>query len=90
MHILLIHQAFVTTGEAGGTRHIEFAKRLAAHGHRVTIITSPVSYLSGKNSRSGIYLWKTEKWAEGIEIRETGLSAKSYEDKIDYILADLA
>ena len=53
MHILLIHQAFVTTGEAGGTRHIEFAKRLAAHGHRVTIITSPVSYLSGKNSRSG-------------------------------------
>ena len=31
-----------------------------------------------------------EKLAEGIEIRKTGLSAKSYEDKVDYILADLA
>ncbi len=69
MHILLIHQAFVTTGEAGGTRHIEFAKRLAAAGHRVTIITSPVSYLSGENSRSGFYLWKKVPWAENIEIR---------------------
>ena len=69
MHILLIHQAFVTTGEAGGTRHIEFARRLAAHGHRVTIVTSPVSYLSGQNSLPGHYLWKKEQWAENIEIR---------------------
>ena len=69
MHILLIHQAFVTTGEAGGTRHIEFAKRLAAKGHRVTIITSPVSYLSGESSLSGHFFWKKEQWAENIEIR---------------------
>ena len=69
MHILLIHQAFVTTGEAGGTRHIEFARRLAARGHRVTIITSPVSYLSGENNLAGVYLWKKEQWAENIEIR---------------------
>ena len=69
MHILLIHQAFVTTGEAGGTRHIEFAKRLAAAGHRVTIVTSPVSYLSGQRSHQGFFLWKKVQWNENIEIR---------------------
>ena len=69
MHILLIHQAFVTTGEAGGTRHIEFARRLADRGHRITIITSPVSYLSGESNLSGHFLWKKEQWSKNIEIR---------------------
>ena len=49
MHILLIHQAFVALEEAGGTRHHELACHLAERGHRVTIIASPVSYLTGKN-----------------------------------------
>jgi len=47
MHILLIHQAFAALDEPGGTRHHEFARYLAAHGHRVTVIASPVSYLTG-------------------------------------------
>ena len=50
MHILLIHQAFVTLDEAGGTRHHELARYLAQRGHRVTIIASPVSYLTGKSA----------------------------------------
>ena len=87
MHILLIHQAFVTTGEAGGTRHIEFAKRLASNGHRVTIITSPVSYLSGENSLSGFYLWKGEQWAENIEIRYCWTSAGMHRGFIPRLLA---
>ena len=53
MHILLIHQAFTTLNEAGGTRHHEIASHLIAKGHQVTIITSPISYLTGqKNTRS--------------------------------------
>jgi len=48
MHILLIHQVFSALDEAGGTRHHEFARYLAAHGHRVTVITSPFNYLSGE------------------------------------------
>jgi glycosyltransferase involved in cell wall biosynthesis len=48
MHILLIHQAFAAINEAGGTRHHEMARHLVQRGHRVTIIASPVSYLSGK------------------------------------------
>ena len=47
MHVLLIHQAFASINEPGGTRHHEFARELAAHGHQVTIIASPVSYLTG-------------------------------------------
>lgn len=48
LHILLIHQAFVSLDEAGGTRHAEFARHLVAQGHRITVITSPVSYLTGE------------------------------------------
>ena len=54
MHILLIHQAFASLDEAGGTRHFEIATNLAKKGHSITILTSPISYLSGQkvNSRN--------------------------------------
>ncbi len=50
MHILLIHQAFAALDEPGGTRHHELARFLVSKGHKVTVIASPVSYLTGKNS----------------------------------------
>ena len=50
MHILLIHQAFAALDEPGGTRHHELARHLAGRGHRVTVIVSPVSYLTGLTS----------------------------------------
>ena len=53
MHILLIHQAFAAINEPGGTRHHELARYLAAQGHRVTVVASPISYLTGKDSRAG-------------------------------------
>jgi len=59
MHVLLIHQAFAGLDEAGGTRHIELARVLAKNGHRVTIIASSVSYLSGKRS-----LYQQARWIE--------------------------
>lgn len=49
MHVLLIHQAFAALDEPGGTRHHEFARCLAKNGDRVTIIASPISYLTGKS-----------------------------------------
>ncbi|MGD2155244.1 MAG: glycosyltransferase family 4 protein [Anaerolineales bacterium] len=52
MHIVLIHQAFAALDEPGGTRHHEFAHYLSAHGHTLTIIASPVSYLTGDASRT--------------------------------------
>lgn len=57
MHILLIHQAFAALDEPGGTRHHELARFLVQKGHRVTVIASPVSYLTGTSlgspSRAG-------------------------------------
>ncbi|MCH7662521.1 MAG: glycosyltransferase family 4 protein [Chloroflexi bacterium] len=50
MHILLIHQAFAALDEPGGTRHHEFARFLVAQGNRVTVIASPISYLTGSVS----------------------------------------
>jgi glycosyltransferase involved in cell wall biosynthesis len=47
MHILIVHQAFASLDEPGGTRHHEFARLLASHGHQVTVIASPVSYITG-------------------------------------------
>ncbi len=47
MHILLIHQAFAALDEPGGTRHHELARFLVSKGHKVTVIASPVSYLTG-------------------------------------------
>jgi glycosyltransferase involved in cell wall biosynthesis len=54
MHILLIHQAFAALNEPGGTRHHELARGLAARGHKITIIASPVSYLTGASRTSHI------------------------------------
>ena len=71
MHILLIHQAFAALDEAGGTRHYELALHLVQRGHRVTVITSPVSYLTGQ-SRQGRSGWiDRESPAPGIEILRT-------------------
>ena len=53
MHILIIHQAFAALGEPGGTRHHELALYLAEKGHHVTIIASPVSYITGSSSSAG-------------------------------------
>jgi len=47
MHILLIHQAFAALDEPGGTRHHELARSLVQRGHTVSIIASPISYLTG-------------------------------------------
>ena len=54
MHILLIHQAFAALDEPGGTRHHELARHLRQQGHRVTIIASPVSYLTGDKQHKRI------------------------------------
>jgi len=53
MHILLIHQAFAALDEPGGTRHHELARHLQRQGHQVTIIASPVSYLTGQEGSQG-------------------------------------
>jgi glycosyltransferase involved in cell wall biosynthesis len=68
MHILLIHQAFAALDEPGGTRHHELAQHLVQRGHRVTVIASALTYLTGAAAGKRIP-WVTEQdGGEGITI----------------------
>ena len=61
MHILLIHQAFAALDEPGGTRHHELARSLVQRGHTVSIIASPISYLTGaKRSDQKTFIVQSE------------------------------
>ncbi len=68
MHILLIHQAFASIDEPGGTRHYEIAQKLTERGHEVTIITSPVSYLTGKSVQENIPWVEKQEAEPGITV----------------------
>lgn len=74
MRILLIHQAFASIEEPGGTRHHEIARQLAAMGQKVTIITGQVSYLTGQPTVAGGWVHR-EVDDQGVEI----LRAYSYQ-----------
>ena len=81
MHILIIHQAFASLDEPGGTRHHEFARLLSAHGHRVTVIASPVSYITGGKASlasAGHSPHLRSKWGEPEGGRITILRASVY------------
>ncbi len=69
MHILIIHQAFASLDEPGGTRHYEFARLLSARGHRVTVIASPVSYITGTPLRLPPFSQKMGGGKEGGGVR---------------------
>lgn len=68
MHILIIHQAFASLDQPGGTRHHEMARFFAAQGHRVTIIASPVSYITGKATTEKRAFIQHEQGGDGITI----------------------
>ncbi|GIW50673.1 MAG: hypothetical protein KatS3mg081_0028 [Gemmatimonadales bacterium] len=70
MRVLLIHQAFVSPSEPGGTRHFELARLLRQQGIEFTIVASDLSYLTGKRlvPRRGLV---TEQTIEGIRILRT-------------------
>jgi lipopolysaccharide/colanic/teichoic acid biosynthesis glycosyltransferase len=67
MRILLIHQAFVSPSEAGGTRHYELARHLIEQGHSFSIVASDLSYLTGQRaiSQGGLV---TEQDIDGVRV----------------------
>lgn len=68
MHILLIHQAFAALDEPGGTRHHEMALQLAERGFKVTIIASPLSYLTGDTGSRPMRWVERQSGGEGVTI----------------------
>lgn len=81
MHILIIHQAFASLDEPGGTRHHEFARLLSAHGHQVTVIASPVSYITGAPLHLSPFSGKTGREKEGGQVRVLRASVYSAHHK---------
>jgi len=69
MHLLLVHQPFTSPNEAGGTRHYELARLLVLNGHRVTVLASDVSYVSGERNSNGVGIFTSEHTPDGVEIR---------------------
>jgi glycosyltransferase involved in cell wall biosynthesis len=67
MHLLLIHQAFVSPREPGGTRHYELAHHLVQCGHQCTIVASDLSYLTGQHTvkREGMF---AEQELDGVRV----------------------
>lgn len=71
MHVLLIHQAFVSGQQAGGTRHYELTRHLAQEGHRTTIIASRLNYLTGRPHSSIRDRLRVDQKVNGIEVVRT-------------------
>ena len=59
MRITYLHQYFVPPSASGGTRSYEFARRLVAQGHDVTLITSSAMLPEG---------WSGRRRIDGIEV----------------------
>ena len=73
--------------EAGGTRHIEMARHLAANGNRVTIITGTTSYLTGvKRASAGETQNKTEE-IPGVTVIQTWCYAALHRGFIPKLLS---
>lgn len=53
MKILLIHQAFASPDEPGGTRHYELARHCVTRGHGFTIVSSNINYGTGRRITKG-------------------------------------
>ncbi len=67
LQTVLIHQAFVSRNEPGGTRHYELGRRLVAQGQRFTVVASDISYQTGKRLVKNPRL-VTETCIDGIRL----------------------
>ena len=72
MNVLLIHQAFASPRDPGGTRHFELGRHLVQRGHGFTIVASDVSYLTGEQTgsaaRRGLF---SEENFDGVRVLRT-------------------
>lgn len=84
MHVLLIHQAFVTPEEGGGTRHYELFRHAAEHGHRATVVTSGFGYLSRNESER---VTSGEPWISVHRIKSHGPTKTDFVSQLRQLLS---
>jgi glycosyltransferase involved in cell wall biosynthesis len=67
VRVLLIHHAFASLNEGGGTRHYELARYCAQKGHEFIVVASDVSHLSGERlvTERGL---SAERDSDGVRI----------------------
>ena len=70
IRVLLIHQAFASPDEPGGTRHYELARRALSHDIQFTVVASDVSYLTGQRKMPGAETSVTQN-AGGVRVLKT-------------------
>jgi glycosyltransferase involved in cell wall biosynthesis len=89
IRVLLVHQAFVTGNEPGGTRHFELGRKLVANGHRFTVVTSDTGYQSGRRLVSK-KRFVTRSEEEGVSILRTRSFASLHKSYVRRIFSFLA
>jgi glycosyltransferase involved in cell wall biosynthesis len=89
MHILLVHQAFASLDEPGGTRHYELARWLVGRGHTVTVIASPVSYITGTRIPDRLGVADSDP-VPGLTILRPGVYEAHHKSFVHRILAFLS
>lgn len=85
MKVVLIHQAFRTGDEGGGTRHYELLRRWVEEGHDATVIASDVSYLDGARSSGG-----SVSMSDGIEIQRVKMYRNIHRSFVHRLLGFLS
>lgn len=76
MHVLLIHQAFASPRQQGGTRHLELGSRFVAAGNDFTIVASRMNYVTSE----AIACEESEEYG-GVRVRRApvlGGTSRSY------------
>jgi glycosyltransferase involved in cell wall biosynthesis len=89
METVLIHQAFASQDEPGGTRHYELGRRLVESGHGFTVIASDVSYQTGRRIVSQIRL-VTVKNEDGIRLLRTYTYSALHKSYLSRVLSFLS
>jgi glycosyltransferase involved in cell wall biosynthesis len=51
VHVLLVHSAFISPRQPGGTRHYELAQYLRREGYRFTVVSGERNYMTGRRVR---------------------------------------
>ena len=86
MHVLLIHQVFVSPDDAGGTRHYELARRFVDSGQQFSIVASDLSYLSGKKRQGD----EAVQDFDGIKVRRAWTYASLHRNFVWRVISFLS
>lgn len=88
-HLLLVHQAFASKDDPGGTRHFEFAKRLVAEGTKFTVVAGDVVYLTGERATPRKQLM-TECTTDGVRILRAYTYASLHSNYVARVISFLS